>query len=71
MAGAFNIFQLHLDLADALHQHTAVKFDLAFPRPAHKAATASLAFKVRPAAHQPAALKGQRRKLNLKPPGMA
>ena len=65
MARALHLFQFLLDTDNTIHQHPAVKFDLAFARTAKKPATAALAFKVGPSAYQPAALKGQRCQLNL------
>ena len=70
MAGSFHLLQLFPDAHHAVHQHPPVKFDLAFTRPAQKAAPAALAFKMRPAADKPAALESQCRQLDLQPAGM-
>ena len=66
-AGAFHLFELALQLGDALADQAAVDFDLAFAGAAEEAEAAALAFQVGPGPHQPRALIGERRQFDLQP----
>ena len=57
-----------LDLDDALADQAAVGLDLGFAGAAQKAEAAALALQMGPAPHQPRALIGQMRQLDLQPP---
>ena len=71
MACPLNLFQFLANADNTVHQHPAVKFDLALAGAAKKAAATALPLKVGPASHQTGALKGQGGKLNLKTASMS
>ena len=56
-----------MQLGDALADQPAVDFELAFAGAAEEAEAAALALEMGPRAHQPRALIGQRRQLDLQP----
>ena len=60
--------EILFDGVDPFLDQPAVGLDLRLARTTEKAKAAALAFEMRPAAHQPAALIGQVRKLDLQPP---
>ncbi len=64
-AGAAHGLELALQQRDAVGDEAAVDFELAFARAAEKAEAAALALEMGPGPHQPRALIGQRRQLDL------
>ena len=65
LAPLLDLVELRLDARDPLADQAAIDFELAFARPAEKAEAAALALQMCPAFHQPAALIGQMRQLDL------
>ena len=63
----FTVVELALQLADALADQPAVDFELALAGPAEEAEAAALALQMGPRPHQPRALIGERRQLDLQP----
>ena len=66
-AGALDVVELAPQPGDALADQPPVDFELALAGPAEKAEAAALALEMRPRPHQPRALVGQRRQLDLQP----
>ena len=65
---ALHLLQLALDDGDAVGDQAAIHFELAFAGAAEKAEAAALALEMGPRAHQPRALIGKRRQLDLQSP---
>ncbi len=66
-ARALDAVELALQPCDALADQPAVDFELALAGAAQKAEAAALAFEMGPRPHQPRALVGERRQLDLQP----
>ena len=70
MTCPLNLLQFLANADHTVHQHPAVKLDLALAGATKEAATTTLALKVGPASHKTGPLKGQGGKLYLKAAGM-
>ena len=67
-SGACDCFEFFLQLMNFAINDAAIAFNLSLSRPAHESAAASLAFKMRPRAHQTAALIAQCGEFHLNRP---